>query len=213
MEVVWWDDKRMLRKVKVPLPLCDRSLLHALQSLESCFAQLARRSLQANDVTCSFHSQQVLSKIRNSCSTHLPPSPRPPHPPMAGTKSQAIFPGLLRSPVTKGGNLTANATSVNACRSSSVNGKQIRLQTDESHMSLACPKKLKPPAKGNLEPWISLRLLLSAGRLTPSCCERPRLLATFTAFLTKAGACFSDLFTYKNRWPWHISRISKTKAS
>ena len=52
----------MLRKV--PLPLCDRSLLHALQSLESCFAQLAKRSLKANDVTCSFHSQQVLSKIR-----------------------------------------------------------------------------------------------------------------------------------------------------
>jgi hypothetical protein len=38
--------------------------LHALQSLESCFAQLAKRSLKANDVTCSFHSQQVLSKIR-----------------------------------------------------------------------------------------------------------------------------------------------------
>ena len=48
----------------MPLPLCDRSLLHALQSLESCFAQLAKRSLKANDVTCSFHSQQVLSKIR-----------------------------------------------------------------------------------------------------------------------------------------------------
>ena len=68
--------KRMLRKVKVPLPLCDRSLLHALQSLESCFAQLAGRSLKANDVTCSFHSQQVLSKnplllsrFGNSCST------------------------------------------------------------------------------------------------------------------------------------------------
>ena len=150
MEVVWWDDKRMLRKVKVPLPLCDRSLLHALQSLESCFAQLARRSLQANDVTCSFHSQQVLSKIRNSCSTHLPPSPRPPHPPMAGTKSQAIFPGLLRSPVTKGGNLTANATSVNACRSSSVNGKQIRLQTNESHMSLALPQKAEATCKREL---------------------------------------------------------------
>ena len=91
---------------------------------------------------------------------------------MTGTKSQAIFPGLLRSPVSKGGNLTADATDGGSVELkfdryaySEAAGhlpsteKQIRLQTNESHMSLACPKKLKPPAKGNLEPWILLRPL------------------------------------------------------